>query len=155
MNHSACRSQALADPVVKPPDEVVTEPKQVPPIYQPERKPPILDPRQEPEGPTDESVDSPLQKQRALAGLKPGQLDPNTSRFFKREQELLERRMVMKNFWYAAGRKSAVISPIFCSKYICNKSTLGINHDNLQESIFLIHRQSEFLQTRSSFQFPS
>ena len=48
----------------------------------------------------------PLNKARQEQGLKPGELDPNSmaKKIAQRGKELRERRMYLKNFWYAAGK---------------------------------------------------
>ena len=105
-----CRPQAMHESstaVLSPPTERVTEPREIPPVYRPKEQPPMLDPTQEPEGPDDSEAQTPLQKQRAAAGLRPGQLAPAVAKVLHREQELLERKMVLKNFWYAAGKQVA------------------------------------------------
>ena len=88
------------------------EPFAVPTIPDPaEVLPPFPDPRenpnQEPEGPVAppcEPIGSPLQKRRAEAGLRPGQLDLSAAEILNREKELSERRSYLQNFWYAAGK---------------------------------------------------
>ena len=47
--------------------------------------------------------DSTLAEKRERMGLRPGQLDPQTSEIGHRMRELAGRKAYLRNFWYAAG----------------------------------------------------
>lgn len=50
--------------------------------------------------------DKTLEEKHARKALKPGQWDPvKRSHMGKREQELMERKSYLRNFWYAAGKE--------------------------------------------------
>ncbi len=59
------------------------------------------------EAPAPDMQQQPLGRAREDKGLKPGQLDPNSMarKVEQRSKELRERRMYLKNFWYAAGER--------------------------------------------------
>lgn len=49
------------------------------------------------------SEEGTLAEKRERMGLRPGQLDPQTSEIGHRMRELAGRKAYLRNFWYAAG----------------------------------------------------
>ena len=47
--------------------------------------------------------ENPLAEKRERLGLRPGQMDPQTSEIGHRIRELAGRKAYLRNFWYAAG----------------------------------------------------
>lgn len=50
-----------------------------------------------------EESGSGLAERRGRLGLRPGQMDPQTSEVGHRIRELAGRKAYLRNFWYAAG----------------------------------------------------
>ena len=55
-----------------------------------------------------------LAEKRGRMGLRPGQLDPQTSEIGHRMRELAGRKAYLRNFWYAAGGCSSPSLPQGC-----------------------------------------